>query len=237
MSLSGVYSEVVGANNNPVQGDFDLNRFRSTMLFGQLDYGIHEHCDLFLVLGASNAQGDAKLASAGSSVYIGSGEQFKYDSSMNFAWGLGTRVTFHESADLSWGALGQITWYNPSSSRSSWTNPNASDESLNAELDLKFYEVQLAAGPTLNLGPVWVYGGPFLHFVDGNMSLSGTYTDSSPGYTSGPISGKFDVEQKSEIGLYLGGQWLMADNVNWYADAQFTGNAWGIGLGGLWRVE
>jgi hypothetical protein len=236
MSLSGSYSEVVGLSNNPIQGDFDLNNLKSTTLFGQLGYGVDEKWDLFLVLGASSTQGDTKLASGGSAVYIGSGEQFQYDSSMNFAWGLGTRITIYESTDVSWGALGQITWHNPSKSRSSWTNPSDPTETMIADLDLDFMEIQLAAGPSLNLGSGWVYGGPFLHFIDGDMSMSGTYNDSGLP-ANGTLSGRFDVKQKSEIGLYLGGQWLVNDKVYWYADAQFTGNAWGLGLGGLWRVE
>jgi hypothetical protein len=236
LSLSGTYTEVISGTSNPVQGDFDLKDLKSTMVFGIFNYGVSETWDLFFLLGASSERGDAKFSSSGSAVYIAKGEQFEYDSSTNIAWGLGTRLTLHESTDLSWGALGQITWYNPSKSSASWTNPNNATRTLQADLDLDFVEIQLAAGPTLTFDSVSVYGGPFLHFVDGDMSLSGTYTQGAIP-TSGPIKGHFDVEQKSEIGLYLGTQWLATDNAYWYADAQFTGDAWGIGLGGLWRVE
>lgn len=236
LQLDGSYSETVtGVGTQSAPGEYDMDNLKKTMVFGQFGFGLHEKWDLFLQLGLSDASGDVKLAPSGTPLYIANGEQFEYDSSMSFAWGLGTRITFKENANISWGALGQITFYNPSDTQTSWQNPSQPSEFLYPTLDLDYWEIQLAAGPTWNRGDFWIYGGPFLHFVDGDMSLSGTFD--AGGGTTGPIIGNFDVQQKSEIGLYVGGQWLMKDNLYWHADAQFTGNAWGIGMGGLWRVE
>lgn len=244
LKASGSYQEVItgGTATNQVETEFDVDKLKSTMVFGQINYGIFDQWDVFLVLGGNSAQSNISNTSStrGSTTqYIGAGEVYDYDSSLNFAWGLGTRVTFTESADISWGALGQVTWYDPSSSTSTWNNPGASNESLNADIDLKYTELVLAAGPTINLDSWWIYGGPFLHWVDGDMDLAGQWGDTSfgPPNSTGPISGSLDLEQKSEIGLYVGSQWLINESTHLYSDIQFTGDSWGIGIGGLWRIE
>ncbi len=244
LKASGSYQEVVtgGTATNRIEAEFDVDKLKSAMVFGQINYGIFDQWDVFLVLGGSSAASDVKYNSANSgstAQYIGKGDQFDYDSSLNFAWGLGTRVTFTESADVSWGAVGQVTWYDPSSSTSQWNNPGASNESLNGDIDLQYMELVLAAGPTINLDSWWIYGGPFLQLVDGDMDLAGQWSDTSLPFpnNAGPISGSFDLEQKSEIGLYVGSQWLINESTHLYSDIQFTGDSWGIGIGGLWRIE
>jgi hypothetical protein len=245
MKATGSYQEVVtGApdTTNRIETEFDVDKLKSAMIFGQINYGVFDQWDIYLVLGGSNAQSDVKNNSntrGSTTTYIGAGEQFDVDSSLGFAWGLGTRVTFAENADVSWGAVGQVTWYDPASSGSTWNNPGASNESLNADIDMQYMELLIATGPTFNLDSWWIYGGPFLYLVDGDMDISGSYRDTSFGapFNTGPISGSLDVEQKSEIGLYVGSQWLMSENSHLYSDIQFTGDSWGIGLGGLWRLE
>jgi hypothetical protein len=243
MQASGSYQEFITSSStiNRIEGEFEVDKLKSAMVFGQINYGIFDQWDVFLVLGGAGAQSDMKYGSAasGTTQYIGAGEQYDYDSSLNFAWGLGTRVTFTESADISWGGMGQITWYDPSSSTSQWNNPNASYASLNADIDLRYMEIVAAFGPTFNFDSFWIYGGPFFHYIDGDMSLSGQYGDTrfGPPNNAGSISGSFDLEQKSEIGLYVGSQWLITENTHLYSDIQFTGDSWGIGIGGLWRIE
>lgn len=121
-----------------------------------------------------------------------------------FAYGFGTKVTFAENDPLTWGGLFQMDW----------------TKSEDEDVEIDTFEIQIAVGPTYQMEGMSLFGGPFLHFVDGE----GT----APGDT-------FDLEQESEIGGYVGAQFDIAENASWNIEYQFTGDASAICTGIVWR--
>jgi len=218
---------------------FELKELESNLIFGKIGYGLADTWDLFARVGVSDTKGDWLVSSIDSggpaaTDFFQGGEQFSLDSSFALAWGAGSRMTVAETGDIAWGAILQMTWLNPKGSRSSWTDPQDSDIAIDATIDLQYWEIQLAAGPTLNLGSVWLYGGPFLSFTKGGADVQGTWSDMD---INGPIQATHDLREDAKFGGYGGMQLNLAENLCLYAEGQFTGGGWGIGAGGVWRVN
>jgi hypothetical protein len=214
---------------------FDLKDLKSNLIFGRLGYGLGDTWDIFARVGFSNSSGDLEVSSIGSdgpsaTGFFQGGEQFPLDNGYALAWGIGSRMTFAETGDIAWGTILQMTWLNPKKSSSSWSS---SFIGVDATIDLSYWEIELAAGPTINLGKAWLYGGPFLYFAKGNLDIQGTWSDMG---LTGPIQATHDIREDSNFGGYGGMQLNMAENLCLYAEGQFTGNGWGIGSGIAWRV-
>ncbi len=125
-------------------------------------------------------------------------------------WGAGTKATFGKKDNVSWGALFQLT------SLSADENGHIGGYDLNGDFDV--HEYQLAIGPTFDNGDSSFYLGPFFHFVDGDADLV--------------THGSVDIEQESEVGLYIGISWEIADHASLNIEFQGTDDAklGGIGL-------
>jgi len=136
-----------------------------------------------------------------------------WDGGNEFAYGFGTKLTISEQDAITWGGLFQMTWI------------EGDDSVSGIDIDVDAYEMQIAFGPTYEVDSMRIYGGPFLHLVDGDGKASGVV----PGW--GAISGSFDVEQESEFGGYVGAQFDVAENSCVNVEAQFTGDAWAITAG------
>jgi opacity protein-like surface antigen len=122
-----------------------------------------------------------------------------------FVWGLGTKVTFLKQENLNWGALFQMTW------------TNSEDEGV----EFDFYDMQIAVGPTWKLSDTLsIYGGPFVHFINGDVD--------GYGYTA-------DLEEDSAYGGYIGAEAALADNTSLFGEFQLTGSGWAIGTGINWK--
>jgi opacity protein-like surface antigen len=117
-----------------------------------------------------------------------------------FAWGLGTKVTFLKQENLNWGALFQMTWTN-------------SDD----DVKFDFYDMQIALGPTWKLNDTLsIYGGPFAHFINGDVDGA-------------------DLEEDSSFGGYVGVEAALADNTSLFGEFQFTGGAVAFATGVGWK--
>jgi hypothetical protein len=119
-----------------------------------------------------------------------------WDGGNKFAYGFGTKVTLTEEEPTSWGGLFQIGWI----------------EGDDSGVEIDAYEIQIAVGPTYEADKMRIYGGPFLHFVDGDVENGGSV----------------DIEQESVFGGYVGAQFDVAENTAAGVELQFTGDAWGI---------
>jgi len=211
------------------RGKYNINDFKSNIVFGRVSYGISENWDAFLRLGAADAECDIEQT-------YPDGAQHKYkgfDGNFGFAWGFGTKVTVWEDNDISWGGIFQMTWLDPGdSSISSIISPG--DLNYSGTADIDFWEIQLAIGPTWKMNDnLSIYGGPFLHFVDGDLDISGeTVVDPT---TRIAMESSGDIEEKSQFGGYVGASWDVCENTSCYLEGQFTGDAWGIGIGAARR--
>jgi hypothetical protein len=177
----------------------ETGEVESDMLFVDLGYGIMDQWEGFVRLGISKYEIE------------------EWDGGNEFAYGFGTKVTISEQDAITWGGLFQMTWV------------EGDDNIFGFDVDVDAYEIQLAIGPTYEADGMRIYGGPFLHLLDGDGKASGIV----PGW--GPASATFDMEQESVFGGYVGAQFDIAENSCVNVEAQFTGDAWaisgGIGFG------
>jgi hypothetical protein len=212
----------------------DVKDLTSNIVLGQLGYGVSQNVDVFLYLGVSDAQDDMKETVASGAT---AGEYSGLDGGLGFAWGLGARATFLEDGDLTWGGLIQVLWENPSDGDVSFSSSGdpffANPLTGDAEFNLR--EIQVAVGPTWQLEKFCVYGGPFLHFVEGDVEISVSGIDSFDALNNVELSE--DIREASEFGVYAGLQGEASESTSWYAEYRMTGDAWGIGVGAVRRFK
>lgn len=186
-----------------------LEDVKSKRLTANLGYGLSKEWEIFARLGVTDVEVEDD--------YSGT-----FDSGAELAYGFGTKVTVIDGEQLSWGALFQMGW---SKAKDNVTF-NLSDFGLgtaSTDIEADWYEMQIAFGPTYKCTENWIlYGGPFLHFVDGDID-----------YKAVGISA--DVEEKSQFGGYLGTQIDLSENTSWFIEYQLTSDAQAIGTGISWR--
>lgn len=156
-----------------------------------LGYGVSDEWDVFVRLGLTDT------------------EQEDFDGSAEFAYGFGTKYTFMQQDSMSLGGLFQILW------------SEADDTIAGTKYEVDYYEIQIAVGPSFDYGGMSIYGGPFLHFVDGDFKVSGL--------------GSADLEQDSEFGGYVGLNAELAENTDCQIEFQITADAYAICAGIGWR--
>jgi hypothetical protein len=208
---------------------YEINNLKSNMYLARLGVGTWENWDLFLRFGASGAQDEISEVLANGAA--GTDQYRDYDGGLGFAWGFSTRATFYEQGDTTWGGLLQITWANPDSS--DITNEN--DSTFSGDVEINYWEVQVAIGPTVEFENLRIYGGPFLHFLNGDLDLNGQIAD-PPGVPDLiVVDTSHDIREKSQLGGYAGAQWYLDANSSLFTEFQFTGDAWGVGVGTIWK--
>ncbi len=226
LELFGKVRENLGAGWLPSDfTKYKIEDLTTNMFLGSLGYGICDNWDAFVRVGVANAKDEITETQAcgtpGSQYYGFSGDY-------KAAWGFGTRATFFQEGNLTWGGLFQMTWLGIEGSSLKLRG----DPNFSGDVELDFWEIQVAAGPTLQLDGFSIYGGPFLHFVKGDMDLNGSTVDS--GVTQ-LVSSQADIREESRFGGFAGVQWDIDENTSWYAEGQFTGDALGFGAGIVWK--
>jgi len=206
-------------------GEHEIQDLTSNVVLSQAAYGLNDDWDVFLRLGATDAQDDIErlYPDGATDLYEG------FDGSFGLAWGVGTRATFWQDGDVSWGGLVQLTWIDPGDGDIGL----AGDPVFSGNVEIDFWEVQVALGPTLRVDDNFrIYGGPFLHFVDGDIEISGTTVDMG---TDIRVEATGDIEEGSQFGGFAGAHWDTDDNTSCYIEFQLTGDAWGVGVGAAQR--
>jgi len=204
------------------KGKQNIGDLKSHIIFGRVGYGISENWDAFVRVGVADADGDLER------VYTDGTPPDKYggfDGGFGFAWGLGTRATFWQDGDVSWGGLVQVTWSQPDDSDISLSY----DPAFSGTAELDIWEVQVAIGPTFQLSDGFrAYCGPFLHFVNGDLDISGHTVDAGTEFL---LEGSGDVEEESQLGGYAGAHFDVDENTSCFIEGQLTGDAWALGVG------
>jgi hypothetical protein len=208
---------------------YKIENFKSNMYLARLGVGTWENWDMFVRFGASDAQDEISEVLANGTA--GTDQYRDYDGGLGFAWGFSTRATFYEQGDTTWGGLLQITWANPDAS--DITNEN--DTTFTGDVEIDYWEVQVAIGPTVEFDNLRIYGGPFLHFLNGDLTLNGQIAD-PPGVPDLiVVDTSHDIREESQLGGYAGAQWYLDENSSLFTEFQFTGDAWGVGIGTIWK--
>lgn len=218
---NGKYSQWNITTGEPESGgaeSFTLNDFKTNKIYANLGYGIWDYCDVFLRLGVVNAE-------FGDSIWE-AGEEFDHQTDLTFC--IGSRATFYEDGDLKIGRLIQLSWVNLNGvlKAPQWTEDESSD--------IKFIEIQAAIGPTYTLeNGISIYGGPFLHFITGDIKEKFNDTNEFGEDISAKYS--WDISESSNFGGYIGAQMAFDDYTFFNIEYQLTSGADLFGLSLIYR--
>ena len=198
---------------------FALKDFKASKAYVNLGYGFADNCEGFLRVGGTKGEFD-------DSIWVDSEE---FDSGNDLAVGGGLKATFFEEGDLKLGVLVQGSWAEHQGQLDSpnWTGPDF--------VDIDMVEVQMAAGASYTWeGIISVYGGPFFHFVSGD--LEDTVGASVTGLGE-LLNSEYDweIEEDSTFGGYIGAQLEVAEGCSFNVEYQFTAAANAFGASILWR--
>jgi hypothetical protein len=224
VGLGYAYSDADLEVSGPLSGltgDAELDSFTNNMYYGCIAYGISDTWNVCVAAGAADAAFDAD----------GSGKDFDGDTDFGFA--VQAKRTLHDNgSDTKWGTLFQY-----SRGKSSDTIQVAAGGqtfgrhaiSMSAgknNVDLDWYEVQLALGPAVQVNEdLCVYGGPFLHFLEGDLSIK----DSS-------AQAEYELQQLWELGGYVGAVLNIGSNASLSLEFLYTGDGWGAGVGAMFPI-
>ncbi len=198
---------------------FTLENFKVNKVYANLGYGFADNCEGFLRLGATDGE-------FGDSIWE---DSEKFDSNAELAVGGGVKATFFQEGGLKLGALLQASWaeYHGKLDAPHWAAPDF--------VELEMAEVQIAIGATYTWADsISVYGGPFFHFIRGELDDTVSEVD--------PISGGllnsvyvWDVDEDSAFGGYLGVQLEPVEGCSLNVEYQRTGSADAFGASIMWR--
>lgn len=198
---------------------FTLKDFKAGKVYVNLGYGFADNCEAFLRVGGTKGK-------FGDSIWLDS-EQF--DSGSNLAVGGGVKATFFEEGGLKLGALIQGSWaqYQGELDSPNWTGPDF--------VDIDIAEFQIAVGASYTWeGGISVYGGPFFHFVDGDLddTVGASITGGGELLNS---EYAWDINEDSVFGGYLGIQLEFVEGCFFNVEYQGTAAANGFGASLMWR--
>jgi len=175
------------------------------MIFAVLGYGIAPNMEAFVRLGASKTEFDG------------------YDSDTELGYGFGFKATFAQDGALTWGGLFQMTWLNSDDNSTLFLEGHT----ITGKQEFDAYEIQLSIGPTYEAEGLSVYGGPFLHLVNGDYDWRGTVTGP---VVNGTGSFSFDIEEESVFGGYIGLTKELTSSSDIGVEFQYTGDAQAVGV-------
>lgn len=198
---------------------FKSKDFRMNKVYATFGYGIMDKWEAFLRLGRADAQ-------------FKNDHDDKFNGDTDFSIGFGTKVTFCEANDLSWGGLFQVSWAKShAETYVNWSGYGSSDM-WSDDVRIDVTEIQIAAGPNYRLmDGVCIYGGPFLHYVDGDVD--GKWHSLEDGSFAGDET--YDIDETSYFGGYIGVKIDLVKNVTYGLEYQHTAAADALGMSLIWR--
>ena len=204
---------------------YSLKNVKVRKFYAYFGYGLAYNLESFIRVGGANARfGD----SAFSPEFWPGGEDF--DSHTDFSVGFGLKGTFYEEENVKFGGLFQVnrSEFDGAIQPADW--PVADDY-----VEMGITEIQIAVGMTCKLSESFsVYGGPFLHFIDGQWDdVYSEITTEAP-YQLRTSKYSWDIEEDS-IGVYLGANLNLAENSGLNVEYQHTSAVDVIGLNLVWK--
>jgi len=209
--LDGVFFDAGEADT------FTLKNFRMHKAYATFGYGLADGAEVFLRLGGADAH-------FGDSIWQ---DHETFDGDTAVAFGGGIRTTFYKEDRLTFGGLIQTSWTKFYGEL--WANHWASADSVEIELT----EIQYALGLTYELAEgCYIYGGPFYHRVHGD--LEDKFNESVDGSV---LTSKYswNIEQRSELGGYIGIQLRPTRNSSLNVEYQHTSSADAISANVMFR--
>jgi hypothetical protein len=171
--------------------DVESNRYYGNMTLAPVDY-----LNIFVRLGAADVDYD----------------DLNFDASPDPYWGYGIKATFYEQGALSIGGVGQMNWISVDD-----TGIDPIFGTLETEYDA--YEIQIAIGPTLDMGGWFLYGGPFYYILEGDFETKDIL---------GTVLLSGDINEDSQWGGFLGAQLPMGANFAIGIDSTIMTNGYSV---------
>ncbi|MBN1804338.1 MAG: hypothetical protein JW837_03735 [Sedimentisphaerales bacterium] len=169
-------------------------------------YGINDNWEMFMRLGGGSIRGNE-------------GDAISFNSNNGYAIGFGTKVDLFECSEMRWGGLFQILWAQADG------QTKAGGSKWNAEENI--VEVQFAIGPAYQMSEkVKLYGGPFFHLLDGDIVAHDR---------AAARRIKYDLDQGSWFGGYIGTQIDVMENTVFNIEYQHTSAADAMGMSLAYR--
>jgi len=186
--------------------------------YANFGYGITDNLEAFLRVGAAEAD-------------------WRDDGDTHLSLGLRTSLTFYEKDAMKFSALAQYSWAESDfDSLPLTTMVGGTSYPLIMWGDLSLHEIQISMGPTYELTEgVSLYGGGFFHLMDGSLDLKGSLTTSGLPQFRYDMDSSYDIDQVSELGIYIGTRIKTSNNISWSIEYQHTNSADAIGMRLLWR--
>lgn len=225
---------IVGGGSDRYDQRFEIEDLETNMIFGRLTYGLCDQWDVFVRLGAADAQDDIKVDGTG--IITGAtGGRVGFDGSYGLAWGVGTRATFWTSGPWSLAGLAQATWLDPDDSRFRLTDRDYPNEAVVGDAKLDYLQTQFSLAAIYQEESWGAWVGPFVQLVDGDLDLDAQFV--IDGVTQGTITCSGDVEEESEVGVHAGIACGLAPNLACWVEGQYTPDSWLLGIGAVVRPE
>ncbi len=205
---------------------FRIRDVKINRVYGDIAYGINDKWEVSLYLGGANTD-------------------VKDDQSRDFAIGFGTRVTFYDKNNLKLGAVAAFSWL-----RSHYDSMAVPHQPLSPAWPspimmagtLSLCEIQIAIGANYELRKsVSIYGGPFLHFADGDLCLKDPNPPNPISIPEAPrllyLKNSYDIDEVSYFGGYIGAEIDIAKNISYNIEYQHTAAADALGMKLICRLK
>ncbi len=200
--------------------------------YATIGYGVADWCEVYFQLGFADVKNKTRDADDPTDDW--EGHNFDND----FAWGWGTRITFHEQENIRWGTSVQMNWLDTSCDDEQSADAlvvgeeDWSDLTWKEQLDLETYDLLIAVGPTADMGGWKLYGGLFYYYLSGDTDYKAKITGTLAGdlYTAG-VKQSADLEADGNFGGFIGAQFALTGSYDMATELVFTGDSWAIGAG------
>jgi len=191
---------------------FKIDDFEMSKIYANIGFGIWDNCELFLRLGTVKTEFGDSIWEAGEN----------FDSDTNISFCIGSRATFYEDGDFKMGRLIQVSWANMDGDLKApqWADADP--------IDLDLMEILITVGPTYKFSDrASIYGGPFLHFIDGDITDHFSETTEDGNLAS---EYSWDIDESSNFGGYIGINVEIALNTFVNAEYIYSSGADAVGL-------
>jgi hypothetical protein len=216
-----VVYDVAGSNLLGIQSEkqrLALSGVEMRKTYAAFGYGVTDNLEAFMRVGAADTE-------------------WRDDGDTHLSLGLRTGVTLYEKDSLKFNALAQYSWAESDfDSLPLTTIVGSTPYPLKMSGSLSLHEIQISMGPTYELSEgVSIYGGGFFHLMDGSLDLKGSITTTGIPQFRYDMDSSYDIDQVSELGIYIGTRIKTANNISYGIEYQHTNSADAIAMRLLWR--
>lgn len=191
-----------------IQGIGSLEDVEFTRHYYNWSIALGENFNFGLLLGAASADADSDLS-----------EISDFNGDNGFSYGFNLKCTFHHGEIFDLGTTIQMTWF---SSEDSLDVDIPGFFTGNADVDFDdAYDLQVAVGPTVDMGGWKLYGGALYYLLEGDLDVS----------VSGVGSASFDIDEDDAFCGFVGAQFDFYKNTDVIVEYILGNNSYGVNAG------